>query len=67
MEMYILMNHLNDQLTGTATNFSFEALSIVELDTKKTYLSDAIFSKATNSVNVEENPIIVIRTTKTTR
>ena len=59
MEIYILMNHLNDQLNLTATNFAFRDYYQVVEKTKKTYLSDAIISKATGrNLAVIATPVI---------
>ena len=52
MEIYIFSNHFRDQLKLTATNFSFRDYYQVVNQTKKTYLSDAILSKATTGRNV---------------
>ena len=59
MEIYILTNHLNDQLNLTATNFSFRDYYQVVEETKKTYLSDAIISKSTGrNLAVIATPVI---------
>ncbi len=59
MEIYILTNHFNDQLNLTATNFSFRDYYQVVEQTKKTYLSDAILSKATGrNLAVIATPVI---------
>ena len=59
MEIYILMNHFKDQLNLTATNFAFRDYYQVVNQTKKTYLSDAILSKATGlNLAVIATPVI---------
>ena len=52
MEIYIFSNHFKNQLNLTATNFSFRDYYQVVNQTKKTYLSDAILSKATTGRNL---------------
>ena len=52
MEIYILIEPFQDQLNLTATNFSFRDYYQVVNQTKKTYLSDAIISKATIGTNL---------------
>ena len=59
MEIYILTNHLNDQLNRTATNLAFRDYYQVVNQTKKTYLSDAIISKTTGrNLAVIATPVI---------
>ena len=50
MEIYILFEPFQDQLNRTVTNFSFRDYYQVVNQTKKTYLSDAIISKATEEI-----------------